>query len=84
MTIDFKTEGTCSRRITITLDGDTIKEVEFERGCPGNLEGISTLVQGKNRKDVISQLKGIRCYGKETSCPDQLALALAWEEHESA
>ncbi len=80
MLIEHDTQGTCCRRISITLDGDTIKNVDFDRGCPGNLIGIKTLVTGMNRQEVISRFSGIRCYGKETSCPDQLAQALAYEE----
>jgi hypothetical protein len=30
-----------------------------------------------NVEDVIARLKGISCNGKPTSCPDQLARALA-------
>jgi uncharacterized protein (TIGR03905 family) len=83
MQIDHQTEGTCCCRISITLDGEIIKDVEFDRGCPGNLIGIKKLVIGKNRKEIIEQLKGIRCFGKETSCPDQLAQALAYDEANS-
>ena len=84
MNIDHKPVGTCCSRITVTLNGDIIEDVNFERGCQGNLLGIKTLVTGKNRKDVIQQLKGIRCYGKETSCPDQLAIALSYDEEISS
>jgi uncharacterized protein (TIGR03905 family) len=83
MNIDHKPEGTCCKRISITLDGDIIKDVEFERGCPGNLIGIKALVTGKNRSDVIKQLQGIKCFGKDTSCPDQLARALAYDADSS-
>lgn len=84
MQIDYETEGTCCRRISITLEGETIRNVRFERGCPGNLIGIQTLVAGKDRREVMELLGGIRCYGKETSCPDQLARALGYEEESSS
>ena len=29
----YKTQGTCSRQIDVTLDGDVIVEVVFHRGC---------------------------------------------------
>ena len=32
----FQPQGTCSRRIDIRLDGDTIREVVFTGGCHGN------------------------------------------------
>lgn len=75
-TIDYKTQGTCSKRIMIVLDDDIIKDIEFEGGCSGNLQGISKLVKGMNINEVISRLKGIRCGYKPTSCPDQLANCL--------
>ena len=42
----------------------------------GNLKGISALVEGMDLDAVIERVDGIRCGGKETSCPDQLATAL--------
>ncbi len=83
MLIDHKPEGTCCSRMTITLDGDIIKDVNFDRGCPGNLIGIRKLITGMERQEVIKQFTGICCYGKETSCPDQLAQALSYEEETS-
>ena len=74
--IDYIPEGTCSKKIMITLEGDTITNLDFDRGCPGNLLGLKVLVEGMKRDEVISKLKGINCYGKGTSCPDQLAIAL--------
>ncbi len=71
-----KTFGTCSQFIDIELEGDIVKEVNFIGGCHGNTQGISALVKGMPAQKVISILKGIRCGGKETSCPDQLALGL--------
>ncbi len=75
-TYDYRTKGTCSSLITFTLDGDIIKEVAFQGGCNGNLQGISRLVAGMKAQDAIDRLKGIRCGFKPTSCPDQLATAL--------
>ena len=75
-TIDYKTQGTCSKRIMVVLDDDIIKDIEFEGGCSGNLQGISKLVKGMNVNEVISKLKGIRCGYKPASCPDQLANCL--------
>jgi uncharacterized protein (TIGR03905 family) len=72
----FKTSGVCSRNISIEIEDDVVKSVDFLGGCDGNLTGISTLVKGMKVKDVIEKLKGIDCMGKGTSCPDQLAKAL--------
>ena len=72
----YYTCGVCSKEINIELEGDTIKEVNFKAGCPGNLSGISQLVEGMKVQDVITKLKGIDCKNKGTSCPDQLSKAL--------
>ncbi len=73
----YKTKGTCSREITVVLDGDTVESVSFLGGCHGNLQGVSALVKGRNVDEVIATVSGIRCGFKNTSCPDQLAQALA-------
>ena len=75
-TFTYKTKGTCSRSITIVLDGDIVESVSFEGGCDGNTHGIENLVVGMKADEVISRLEGIRCGFKSTSCPDQLATAL--------
>ena len=53
-----------------------VKSVQFMGGCQGNTQGISMLVRGMKADEVIARLEGIRCGGKSTSCPDQLACAL--------
>jgi len=72
----YNTSGTCSKKIKILIEEDTIIDVEFTSGCNGNLQGISKLVKGMNVSNVVEKLKGIDCGGKGTSCPDQLARAL--------
>ena len=72
----FYPQGTCSQRIDIALDGDTIEQVVFTGGCNGNLKGISSLIKGMKAEDVINRLQGIQCGNKGTSCPDQLSKAL--------
>ena len=76
MTIDYRTRGVCSTRMVIDVENDTIQSVKIFNGCDGNLQGISRLVEGMKVADAISKLEGIRCGGKPTSCPDQLAQAL--------
>lgn len=75
-TITYKTTGTCSRAIEITVDGDRVDSVRFEGGCSGNTQGVAALVKGMPVDEAISRLKGIKCGFKPTSCPDQLARAL--------
>lgn len=76
MTYEYKTKGTCSQRITFDLEDNKIKNVNFIGGCHGNLQGIAALVEGMDADEVITKLSGIRCGWKNTSCPDQLALAI--------
>ena len=74
--IDYATSGTCCRLIRLELEDDKIKDVNFMGGCAGNLQGIRSLVRGKNIDEIISLLEGIPCGNKGTSCPDQLAKSL--------
>ena len=69
-------ELVCSEAIEIGIRDNRIESLEFIGGCPGNLIGISKLVRGMEIDDVIKTLSGVRCGGKPTSCPDQLAQAL--------
>ena len=75
-TINYKTHGTCSRNIGITIDDGIVKNVVFTGGCHGNLQGITRLVIGRPAREVAEILRGINCNGKGTSCPDQLSRAL--------
>lgn len=77
MQYEYKTFGTCSSKIIFEVEDNIIKNVQYIGGCNGNLQGISKLVEGMNIDDVQKKLSGIRCGYKETSCPDQLARAIA-------
>lgn len=77
MQFEYKTKGTCSQRIFWEIENGKVKNVQFVGGCNGNLQGICKLVEGMDVMDVIERLKGIHCGMKPTSCPDQLATALA-------
>ena len=77
MTYTYIPKGVCSRKMTVELNDDhTIQAVRVEGGCNGNLQGISRLVIGMKAEDAIERMQGIRCGGKPSSCPDQLAQAL--------
>lgn len=71
-------KGTCSTSVTITYDTDThiIENVTFEYGCSGNTKGVAKLCEGRKLEEICSLLKGTTCGRKQTSCPDQLALAI--------
>ncbi len=76
MTINYKTQGTCSTNIEVEIENGIVNGVHFTGGCNGNLKGISSLVKGMKVEDVIERLEGIQCGSKPTSCPDQLCKAL--------
>ncbi|MBO4542044.1 MAG: TIGR03905 family TSCPD domain-containing protein [Bacteroidales bacterium] len=78
----YKTQGTCSQLIDVTVDEqDVIQEISFTGGCGGNLQAVCRLVKGQKADEVIKKLKGIRCGDKPTSCPDQLCRALEQLQH---
>ncbi len=72
----YKTQGTCATQIDFELDGNIVKNVVFHRGCDGNSKGVSILVEGMTVEEVIKKLRGITCGRKNTSCPDQLSIAV--------
>lgn len=72
----YTPEGTCSTKIDIEIEGDTIRAVRFTDGCDGNAQGLDRLVAGRPVAEVMGLLRGVTCGKKETSCPDQLARAL--------
>ena len=75
---NYTPKGVCSMRIHFELDEqDVVHNVAFIGGCPGNTVGVATLAEGQNAQQLIAKLKGIDCRGRGTSCPDQLAKALA-------
>lgn len=76
MNLEFKTKGVCARQINLEIEDGIVKDVKFIGGCNGNASGISMLVKDMKVEDVIKKLKGIKCGFKDTSCPDQLAIAL--------
>ncbi len=76
--IHYRCVGTCSECVDVVIDDeDRVVSAVFTGGCNGNLQGIGRLVQGMKREEVIARLRGVRCNGGPTSCPDQLARALA-------
>ena len=75
-TYTYTPRGVCSRRMTVALEDGVIRDVRIEGGCSGNLQGISRQVIGMKAEDAIERMQGIRCGGKPSSCPDQLAQAL--------
>ena len=79
-TITYRPRGVCSRNMEIDVEGDVIQSVRVEGGCSGNLQGICSLFKGMTVEEAVARMEGIRCGGKPTSCPDQLAQALKQAE----
>jgi len=72
----YKTQGVCCQEIHLEVEDGIIKELQFQSGCNGNLQGIAQLAKGRKPEEIINALNGILCKGRNTSCPDQLATAL--------
>lgn len=68
----------CSKKIVVKVNtaDNTIKEVDYTGGCPGNLKAIKSLLQGLTVDQAIEKLDGILCGRRGTSCTDQLARIL--------
>ncbi len=82
MRYQMKTQGVCASQITFDLNGDVVTNVKFDGGCNGNLKAVSKLVDGMTVDQIEGKLKGNLCGFKQTSCADQLAIAVrkAYEE----
>ncbi len=74
--MQFKPSGVCAKEISFDIVDNKVKNLNFVNGCPGNLIGLSKLIDGMDIDEAIERLKGIDCRGKGTSCPDQLSKAL--------
>ena len=75
----YKPQGVCSRQIDYEIEDGIVTALKFTGGCNGNLSGICRLVVGMPVEKVVELLSGTTCGFKNTSCPDQLARALARE-----
>lgn len=76
MEYKFRTRGVCASEITFELEEGIVRNVAFRGGCNGNLKAIAKLVEGKRAEEVAGLLEGNTCGFKNTSCADQLSIAL--------
>lgn len=76
MTFTRKNIGVCSHSTTVTIEEGIITNIAVEDGCEGNLQGVCTLLIGQPAGPAAEKLQGIRCGGKKTSCPAQMALCI--------
>ena len=72
-----KTSGVCAKLVSFELEDGIVSDVKFVGGCSGNTQGVARLAEGMKAEELIEKLSGIRCGFKGTSCPDQLAKAVA-------
>jgi len=78
MKYTYSTRGTCSSAITFDIDNNGIvTNIAFSGGCNGNLKAIAKLTDGKSAEYISSVLRGNTCGYKNTSCADQLAIAVS-------
>lgn len=73
---DYLTENTCSKVISLDLDGEIVRNIQFMGGCDGNLKAIPILLDGWSVEQIAQKLAGIQCGRRGTSCGDQLAKAV--------
>lgn len=76
MNYSYKTMGTCATQIDFDLNGNIVSNIKFTGGCPGNTLALSKILDGWTVEDIESKLRGNRCGFRETSCADQLAIAV--------
>lgn len=77
MHFEHKNKGVCSSAVQFDIEDNIVKNVKVIGGCHGNSQGVAALAEGMDADDLIRRLKGICCGYKNTSCPDQLAQAVA-------
>ena len=75
--ITFIPQGVCAAQIDFDLEDGKLHNVQFTRGCNGNLKAIGRLVEGRDAKEIADILKGNDCKGRGTSCADQFAKAIS-------
>jgi uncharacterized protein (TIGR03905 family) len=73
----FKPVGVCSTGLEFEIEDDVVRNINFENGCPGNLQALARLAEGRPVAEIIKLLDGIKCGNKQTSCADQFAKALS-------
>lgn len=76
MQYKYKTNSVCAMEISFDINDNIITNISFHGGCNGNLKAISKLLEGQTVEYIESKLKGNTCGFRNTSCADQLAIAV--------
>ena len=53
----YQPKGVCSVQIDFEVEDGVVRNVHFTRGCNGNTQGISALVEGMNIRLVLTSLQ---------------------------
>lgn len=72
----FTPVGVCSKVISFDYEDGKMYNLKFLGGCPGNLLAIGKLCEGMELAWVYERINGNLCRGKNTSCADQLSIAI--------
>lgn len=77
MRYEYKTQNTCSSKITFDIDeNDIVSNIEFTGGCNGNLKALQKILDGMSAAEIKEKCAGIMCGRRPTLCADQLAIAV--------
>lgn len=76
MRVEYIPEKICAKKITFDIENGRIYNLNFIGGCPGNLGAIVKLLEGADAYNTVRLLRGNTCGSRETSCADQLAIAI--------
>ncbi len=75
--VKYAIKGVCPKTVEFSIsEEETVHNIRFSGGCPGNLTAIQTLCEGKTVDELYNMLNGITCGPRSTSCSDQLVQAL--------
>ena len=77
MHYSYKPQGVHSKLIEFDIEDNIVKNVNIVGGCDSNNRGMAALAEGMTTEEIIKRLSGHPCGRKKTSCPDQLAKAVA-------
>ena len=66
----------CSVLIDFDLADGKIRNLQYTRGCNGNLKAIGRLLEGMPAAQAAATLDGVDCKERGTSCTDQLSRIL--------
>lgn len=70
----YKPSNVCADEILFDVKDGKIKDVKFIGGCPGNLIGLASLLEGMEVDEAIKRLSGVKCGTRGTSCPEQFTM----------